>query len=118
VAANTRRPVVIQTANQSLTGPFTVVFTGSPAAHNAVALAAELSGRDESILHVLVAGEVPIEADVLPGLLEDQAAAVRHLPDPRQLLAELRSLTRGTVVLPAEVATWLDEIAVTVLVVP
>lgn len=118
VARQTQRPVVIQSTNRKLTGPFTVVYTGTPASNNAMVLAMRLAGQDHSPLTVLVFGNPP------PETLEEQFATtnsdayVHHVADLRDLLVDLRGTTIGTVILPVDVAAWLDEVPVTVIVVP
>lgn len=118
VARQAQRPVVIQSTNRKLAGPFTVVHTVTPASDNAIALGLRLADQDHSPLTVLVFG------DPLPGHLEEQLAAagseayIHHVANLRDLLVDLRGTTIGTVILPVDVAVWLDEVPVTVIVVP
>lgn len=118
VARQTQRPVVIQSTNRKLAGPFTIVYTGTLASDNAIALAIRLSDQDHSPLTVLLFGEPP------QGVLEQQLAAaaseayIHRVTDLRDLLVDLRGATVGTVILPVDVAAWLDEVRVTVIVVP
>jgi len=118
VARQTQRPVVLQSTNRKLAGPFTVVHTGTLAADNAVALAVRLADQDNSALTVLLFGKPTA------GVLEQQLAAaaieahIHPVTDLRDLLIDLRGANVGTVILPVDVAAWLDEVHVTVIVVP
>jgi nucleotide-binding universal stress UspA family protein len=118
VARQTQRPVVIQSTNRKLAGPFTVVHTGTMAAGNAVALALRLADQDHSPLTILVFSDLP--ADQLERQLANAGgeAYIHRVADLRDLVVDLRGATIGTVILPVDVAAWLDEVSVTVIVVP
>ncbi len=118
VARNTQRPVLIQTANRTLSGPISVVDTGTVAAEHAVALAARLATQDGSTLYLYVASETSQKRAEPELPASAQSVEVRHSASLPDLLAEVRTITRGTVILPTDVAAWLDDIAVTVIVVP
>lgn len=118
VAQRAQRPVVFQSRQRTLHGPYTVLYTGSPAATRAVNLGMELSAQEESTLRVLAptpelaegAQSFLVENYTNPNAVYERAAALRDL-----LAAIDRS---GVVILPVEAAGWLDEIPLTVIVVP
>ncbi len=118
IAQRAQRPVVFQSRQRTLHGPYTVLYTGSPAAYRAVNLGMELSAQEESTLKVLAptselaegAQSFLVENYSTPNAVYERAAALRDL-----LAAIDRS---GVVILPIEAAGWLDEIPLTVIVVP
>lgn len=118
VARNTQRPVLIQTANRTLSAPLGVVVTGTPAAANAIALASSLAAQGGSPLHLYLVGDE--ETMRTSAAMVDSALPVEfHRADSLAALrAELQTVTRGTLLLPTDIAAWLDEIGVTVIVVP
>ena len=118
IARRAQRPVVFQSRQRTLHGPYTVLYTGSPAAYRAVNLGMELSTQEESTLRVLAptpelaegAQSFLVENYSNPNAVYERAAALRDL-----LAAIDRS---GVVILPVEAAGWLDDIPLTVIVVP
>lgn len=118
IAQQARRPVVFQSRQRTLHGPYTVLYTGSPASLRAVSLGVELSAPEESALKVLAPTQELAEG-AHGFLLENYAnpaAVYERAAGLRDLLAALgRS---GVVILPLEAAGWLDEIPLTVIVVP
>jgi hypothetical protein len=118
IAQRAQRPVVFQSRQRTLHGPYTVLYTGSSAAYRAVNLGVELSAQEESTLKVLaptdelVAGAKSFMANSLTtsAAVFEQAAALRDL---------LAAIDRtGVVILPVEMAAWLDDIPLTVIIVP
>lgn len=118
IARRAQRPVVFQSRQRTLHGPYTVLYTGSPAAYRAVNLGMELSTQEESTLRVLAptselaegAQSFLVENYTNPNAVCERAAALRDL-----LAAIDKS---GVVILPVEAAGWLDDIPLTVIVVP
>jgi hypothetical protein len=113
IAQRAQRPVVFQSRQRTLHGPYTVLYTGSPAAYRAVNLGVELAAQEESILQVLaptdelVAGAKSLTT---PAVVFEKAAGLRDL------LAAIHGT--GVVILPVETAAWLDDIPLTVIIVP
>jgi nucleotide-binding universal stress UspA family protein len=120
VARNTNRPVLIQSARQKLSGPFTVVHLGSLASENALRLAAQLAVGMETRLEVWVLGLAPAAVGEIAARAAElhKDSRTQAAPGEGELLAHLRQLRTGAVLLPVEVAPWLDEITATVVVVP
>ena len=120
VARNTNHPVLIQSTRQKLSGPFTVVHLGSLASENALRLAAQLAAGYEAGLEVWVLGLAPAAVEEIAARATglDHAAKTQAAVGEQELLVHLRQLRTGAVLLPVEVAPWLDEIAATVVVVP
>ena len=118
IAQRAQRPVVVQSRQRTLHGPYTVLYTGSPASYRAVSLGVDLAAQEESILRVLTptlelaegAQRFLAANEANPIAVYEQASALRDL------LAVIES--NGVVILPVESAGWLDEIPVTVIVVP
>lgn len=120
VARNTRRPVIIQPARRRLSGPFTVAHLGTPTSDNALTLAVELARNHQDAIHVLVLAPAQTAVESVQTRLAelDVAGSVSRVDTDRELLAQLRLISEGTIVLPVEVAPWLDEVVTTVIVVP
>jgi hypothetical protein len=118
IAQRAQRPVVFQSRQRTLHGPYSVLYTGSAAAIRALDLGEQLANQEESTLHVLVsADELGVEAQAhLAATSRDPAVLFIHTPTLRDLL--LAVAPQGVVILPAESALWLDEIPLTVIVVP
>ena len=117
IAERTQRPVVFQSRQQrSVSGPLLVVYTGSEAAGRALALALQLAGQEQSNLTVLAYAELDLEA--LAAAAQENAVEVQvvHATGLPDLLAELAG--KGAVILPVDVAAWLDAIPLTVIVTP
>lgn len=118
IAQRSRRPVVFQSRRRTLRGPYAVVYTGSPSAVRALALGADMSSQEESMLRVLA------PSDDLAA--EAQAYLEANHPNAPALYARARALDDllaaigedDVVILPAESAAWLDAISLTVIVVP
>jgi nucleotide-binding universal stress UspA family protein len=116
IAARTQRPVVLQSRQRRVGGPFVVVYTGSEAADHALALGVQLAAQEGGALLVLVYGDFdwePLAQASQEGGVEAVIQRAAGLPD---LLAELPGA--GAVLLPVDAAAWLDAIPLTVIVTP
>lgn len=118
IAQRAQRPVAFQSRQRTLQGPYTVLYTGSPASYRAVSLGVELAAQEESTLRVLTP---TLElAEGAQGFLAAHpahpVAVYEQAPALRDLLAAIEK--NGVVILPVESAGWLDEIPLTVIVVP
>jgi nucleotide-binding universal stress UspA family protein len=116
IAHRTQRPVVFQSRQRRISGPFFVVHTGSSASAHALDLGIQLAVQEQSALTVLLYGDVawePLAQAAQAGGVEAVIQRAAGLPD---LLAELRST--GAVILPVDAAEWLDAIPLTVIVTP
>lgn len=119
VARHTQRPVLIQIANRPLAGPFTIVFTGGKAGADALALAIQFATRDDHPLTVLLPDLPEIEAALTHALAEVPILIeVIHMTDAAHLVAVVRSLDEGTLILPAQAAPLLEEAHIPVIVAP
>jgi nucleotide-binding universal stress UspA family protein len=118
IAQRAQRPVVFQSRQRTLHAPYSVLYTGTAAAVRALDLGAQLAAQEQSTLRVLVpAEELDVEAQArLAGADTNPPAVFVYTPTLRDLL--LASDQDGVVILPAESAAWLDEIPLTVIVVP
>jgi hypothetical protein len=118
IAQRAQRPVVFQSRQRTLHGPYTVLFTGSPASYRAVRLGVELSVQEESTLKVLAPTLELVEGahDFLAANYANPIAVCERAAALRDLLAAIDK--SGVVILPVETAGWLDEIPLTVIVVP
>jgi nucleotide-binding universal stress UspA family protein len=118
IAQRTRRPVVFQSRRRTLHGPYSVLYTGSPAAVRALALGIEMSAQEEGVLRILAPSSELVAAarSYLESSYASVAALYVHTPTLHDLLATIEQ--DGVVILPVESATWLDEIPFTVMVVP
>lgn len=118
VAQRAQRPVVFQSRQRTLHGPYTVLYTGSPAAHRAVSLGVELATQEGGTLKVLTpTPELAAGAQAfLAANYADSSAVFEQAAVLREVLTAIGK--SGVVVLPAESAGWLDEIPLTVIVVP
>ena len=119
VARNTQRPVLIQSADRKLTGPFTVLYTGTVAADNSVALALQLAVQEKSSITLLLYGD-SAEVERVEQQLADfpVETSLQHFDEQKDVLAHLRAVSSGAVILPVDAATWLEDIPATVIVVP
>lgn len=116
IALGTQRPVVFQSRQRRISGPFFVVYTGSAASGRGLALGIELAVQEQSALTVLLYGDgewEPLAQAAQAGGVEAAIQRAAALPD---LLAELRGA--GSVILPVDAAAWLDAIPLTVIVTP
>lgn len=118
IAQRAQRPVVFQSRQRTLHGPYTVLYTGSPAADRALNLGAELSTQEESVLKVLAPTD-----DLVTGAQAQVASTLTKLNAVYARAETLRGLLAaadktGVVILPVEAAAWLDEIPLTVIIVP
>jgi hypothetical protein len=122
IAHRAARPVVFQSRRRSLHGPYTVLYTGTPAAGRALALAADLSAQEAGVLRVLVtADELTAAAQAtLQAAYTELQAVYAPAMTLRDLLGALEApdTAAGVVILPVESAAWLEDIAQTVIVVP
>jgi nucleotide-binding universal stress UspA family protein len=118
IAQRAQRPVVFQSRQRTLHGPYTVLYTGSPPAYRALDLGAELSSQEESVLKVLAPTD-----DLVAGAQAFLAATPAHpnaIYERAETLRDLQASINkaGVVLLPVEAAGWLDEITLTVIIVP
>lgn len=120
VVRNTQRPVIVQSAQNALSGPFTVAYLGDPASDHAVALAIQLAKAHNDHVDVLLLGQSEAQTDALAQSFADAAieANLYTMPSIEAMILNLQGLSVGSVLLPAPVATWLDEISTPVVVVP
>ncbi|MBK8049475.1 MAG: universal stress protein [Anaerolineales bacterium] len=118
VMQHTQQPVVIQTANRRLGGPYTIVYTGSAAARNALALAANLASHEATALGIWLADDVVALDDNALQTIAQPEYSVHRVHERLALAAELSQIANGTVVLPLEVAHLFESIRVTTIVVP
>jgi nucleotide-binding universal stress UspA family protein len=118
IAVRAHRPVVFQSRKRTLTGPYTVVFTGSAASHRALQLGAELALQEDSFVRVLAAGEelAAEAAAVMQSTFAEAKSAVGPAATVEELLAAVDDA--GVVLLPTDVAQWLDLLGITVIVIP
>jgi nucleotide-binding universal stress UspA family protein len=119
VVRNTQRPVIVQ-AQQSLEGPFTVVYMGDPSSDNAMRLAMQLAKQRKTSITVMMLAHVRNQVDAY--IEEMTANEIEHkvytMPQIEVMTEILYQLGEGAVILPVSVATWLDKIMVTVIVTP
>jgi nucleotide-binding universal stress UspA family protein len=129
LAGRVRRPLLISSESVGLEYPLTVLYTGTPSAERALALAVRLARRQPERLHVVLwGGDAAQELDRLEraacGLLESDEAAGEVLPrvtritGAADLVAALRDLRGGTLVLPQELSGLVAEYGRSVLLVP
>lgn len=120
VVRNTQRPVIVQSAQNALIGPFAVVYLGDPSSDHAVQLAIQLAKPRNARIEVLMLGQTEVQADALAQTFTDAEVESKlyALPSMEAMTHILRGLGVGSVLLPAPVATWLDDISVPVVVVP
>jgi hypothetical protein len=118
IAVRADRPVVFQSRKRTLSGPYTVVFTGSAASHRALQLGAELALQEDSFVRVLAAGEelAAEAAGVMQSTFAEAKSAVGLAATVEELLAAVDDA--GVVLLPTDVAQWLDLVGITVIVIP
>lgn len=119
VVRNTQRPVIVQ-AQQSLDGPFTVVYMGDPSSDNAMRLAIQLAKQRKTSIEVMTLAHARSGVDFY--IEEMTKSEIEHkvhtVPQVEMMVEALHQLGVGAVILPVSVATWLDTISVTVIVTP
>jgi nucleotide-binding universal stress UspA family protein len=120
VVRNTQRPVIVQGARNALLGPFTVVYLGDPSSDHAVQLAVQLAKPRSAHIDVLMFGQTEAQADALAQIFAaaEVESKLYALPSIEALTHILHGLSVGSVILPAPLATWLDNISAPVVVVP
>lgn len=116
VAARTQRPVLLQSRQRSVGGPFVVVYTGSDASAHALALGVQLAAQEGSALLVLVYGDFEWEPLAQAAEAGGVEAVLQRAAGLQDLLAEVRGT--GSVILPVDASAWLDAVPVTVIVTP
>jgi nucleotide-binding universal stress UspA family protein len=120
VVRNTQRPVIVQSAQMALIGPFTVVYLGDPSSDHAAQLAIQLAKLHHAKIDVLMFGQSSAQADALAQAFA--AAKVESklyiMPSMEAMTTILRGLGVGSVILPVQVAAWLSEISTPVVVAP
>ncbi len=117
IARRTQRPVVLQSRQRTLAPPFLAVDTGSAAADHAVQLGIKLAAAAGAPLTLLVYGDAAHAAQL--AVAADAAGVAATLLHGAGLPDLLGHLGRsGVVILPVEVAAWLDAIPLTVIVTP
>ena len=118
IARQTQRPVVIQSAQRKVAGPYTLVYTGSVASINAALLTVQLAAQDDNPVTLLAFGVSSLEG-LAEQLGETAPQTYVHLVESlSDLLHDLHSIKAGTVILPVDAAGWLEDVSVTVVVVP
>ncbi|HHW85596.1 MAG TPA: universal stress protein [Chloroflexi bacterium] len=120
VVRNTQRPVIVQSAQNALSGPFTAIYLGDPSSDHAIELAAQLAKAHNAHVDVLMLGQTEVQADALARTFADAEvdAKLYTIPSIEAMTHILRELSVGSVLLPAPLATWLDDISTPVVVVP
>ena len=120
VVRNTQRPVIVQSAQNALIGPFAVVYLGDPSSDHAVQFAIQLAKPRNAHIDVLMLGQTTAQADALAQIYTEAEvdSKLYHLPSMEAMNHILHGLGVGSVLLPASVAAWLDDISVPVVVVP
>lgn len=116
VAQRTERPVVLQSRQRKVSGPFVVVHTGSPAALHGLVLGMQLAAQEQSPLTVLAYAPLDLQEAGQRAQEAGIEMAVRTAGSLQDLMLELRH--SGAVILPIDAAEWLDEIPITVIVTP
>ncbi|MFZ1768540.1 MAG: universal stress protein [Caldilinea sp.] len=120
VVRNTQRPVIVQSAQTALIGPFTVVYLGDPSSDHAVQLAIQLAKLHHAKIDVMMLGQSSAQADALAQAFT--AAEVKSklypMPSIEAMTTILHGLGVGSVILPVQVAAWLSEISTPVVVTP
>lgn len=120
VVRNTQRPVIVQSAQNALSGPFTLAYLGDPASDHAVALAIQLAKAHNAHVDVLMLGQTDAQTDALAQTFAsaEVEAKLYTMPSIDAMIHNLQGLSVGAVLLPAPLATWLDDISTPVVVVP
>lgn len=120
VVRNTQRPVIVQSAQNTLVGPFTVVYLGDPSSDHAIELAIQLAKPRSTHIDVLMLGQTETQVDILAQTLTnaDVDAKLYAMSSIEAVAHILHELNTGSVLLPAPLATWLDDISAPVVVVP
>ncbi len=118
IAHRSRRPVMIQSRQRRLSGPYTVVFTGSAASYRALALGAELAIQEDSFVRVLGASDELVATAV--AVVQSSHAEAKMVAGRAATIEELLAAVddAGVVLLPTDVAQWLDLLGITVIVTP
>ena len=119
VVRNTQRPVIVQ-AQKTLEGPFTVVYMGDASSDNAMRLAIQLAKQRKTSIGVLAMADVRSQADAYVDEMTENEIEFKiySLPKIEAMDFFLSQLGEGAVILPVSVATWMDQILVTVIVTP
>jgi hypothetical protein len=120
VVRNTQRPVIVQSAQNALIGPFAVVYLGDPSSDHTVQFAIQLAKPRHAHIDVLMLGQTTAQADALAQIFTaaEVESKLYPLPSMEAMTHILHGLGVGSVLLPVSVATWLDDISVPVVVVP
>ncbi|HHY57577.1 MAG TPA: universal stress protein [Chloroflexi bacterium] len=120
VVRHTRRPVIVQSAQNALSGPFTVVYLGDPASDHAIELGIQLAKPHSTHIDVLMLGQTETQADALAQTFVNAEvdAKLYAMPSIEAMTHFLHGLNVGAVLLPAPLAAWLDDISTPVVVVP
>jgi len=120
VVRNTQRPVIVQSAQNALIGPFAVVYLGDLSSDHAVQFAIQLAKPRNARIDVLMLGQTKAQADALAQIFTsaEVESKLYSLPSMEAMTHILHGLGVGSVLLPVPVATWLDDISVPVVVVP
>ena len=120
VVRNTQRPVIVQTAQQALVGPFSVVYLGDESSEHAVSLAIQLAKSHSTKVSVLMLNQPKEKSDALAQefALSGVESDIYSMQSMEPMSFVLHNLGQGTVILPVQVASWLDDIMVAVIVVP
>lgn len=120
VVRNTQRPVIVQSAQNALIGPFAVAYLGDPSSDHAIQLAIQLAKPHSAHIDVLMLGQTEAQADALAQTFTNTEvdSKLYTMPSVAAMTHILYGLGVGSVILPAPLAAWLDNISVPVVVVP
>ncbi len=120
IVRNTQRPVIVQSAQTALIGPFAVAYLGDPASDHAVQLAIQLAKARNARIDVMMLGQSEAQADALAQAFAaaEVESKLYTLPSIDAMTMILHGLGVGSILLPVPLASWLDNISVPVVVVP
>jgi nucleotide-binding universal stress UspA family protein len=120
IVRNTQRPVIVQSAQMALIGPFAVAYLGDPSSDHAVELAIQLAKARNARIDVMMLGQSEAQADALAQAFAaaEVESKLYTLPSIDAMTMILHGLGVGSILLPVPLASWLDNILVPVVVVP
>lgn len=120
IVRNTQRPVIVQSAQMALIGPFAVAYLGDPSSDHAVELAIQLAKARSARVDVMMLGQSEAQADALAQAFAtaEVESKLYNLPSIDAMTMILHGLGVGSILLPVTLASWLDNILVPVVVVP
>ncbi len=119
IVRNTQRPVIVQGPQRSLVGPFVVVYMGDESSDNAVKLAIQLAKPRNAHITIFTLAEHRARAnEYIPIFTENEIEYKYYSMSIHAMTEILSQLGEGAIILPLSVATWLDNLLVTVVVTP